>query len=75
MAKRGRYSNETKDQANLFVGMLGGNVEDAHGFAFERSMMFWDEVTEGERDEEDAVKATAVSNYLCYLSGKLQKQG
>lgn len=70
MAKRGCYSNETKAQAELFIDMLGGNVEDAHDMAFERSEMFWEEVSEGERDEEDAQKATTLSNYLGYLTRK-----
>ena len=51
MAKRGRYSNKTKEQANLFIEMMDGNVEDAFGMAFERSEMFWDEVSAGERRE------------------------
>lgn len=67
MAKRGRYSNKTKEQANLFIDLMDGSVEDAHGMAFERSQMFWDEVEKGERDEEDARKATTLSNYLFFL--------
>lgn len=70
MAKRGRYSNKTKEQANLFIDMMGGSVEDAHGMAFERSEMFWDEVAKGERDEEDARKASILSNYLFFLKKK-----
>jgi hypothetical protein len=70
MAKRGRYSNETKEQAELFINMLDGNVDDAHGMAFERSEMFWDEVASGERDEEDAKKATTLTNYLGHLTRK-----
>lgn len=70
MAKRGRYSNETKEQAELFIGMFDGNVKDAHGMAFGRSEMFWEEVENGERDEEDARKATTLTNYLGYLSRK-----
>lgn len=68
MAKRGRYSNETKEQAKLFINMMDGDVEDAHGMAFERSEMFWDEVKSGERDEEDAKKATTLTNYFAYLT-------
>jgi hypothetical protein len=66
MAKRGRYSNKTKEQANLFIDKMGGNVDDAHGLAFERSEMFWEDVSNGERDEE----ATTLTNYLGYLSRK-----
>lgn len=70
MAKRGRYSNKTKEQADVFIGMMGGNVDDAHDMAFERSEMFWEEVEDGERDEEDAKEATTLTNYLGFLSRK-----
>jgi len=70
MAKRGRYSNETKAQADSFIDMMNGNVDDAHGLAFGRSEMFWEEVENGERDEEDAKAAVTLTNYLGYLSRK-----
>ena len=74
MAKRGRYSNETKEQAELFINMMDGNVGDAFGVAFGRAEMFWDEADSGERDVEDAVKATTLTNYLAYM-GKKSKRG
>jgi hypothetical protein len=70
MAKKGRYSNETKAQAELFINMLDGNIDDAHDMAFERSEMFWEEVADGERDEDDAQKATILTNYLGHLTRK-----
>lgn len=70
MAKRGRYSNEMKAQADLFISMMNGDVDDAHGLAFERSEMFWKEVENGERDEEDAKAAVTLANYLGFLSRK-----
>lgn len=73
MAKRGRYSDKTKEQADLFVNMMDGNLDDAHGMAFERSEMFWEEVESGERDEADAKDATLLTNYLGYLSRKKDK--
>jgi len=54
--------------------MMDGNVKDAFGVAFERAEMFWDEADNGERDEEDAKKATTLTNYLAYL-GKKSKRG
>lgn len=60
MAKTGRYSNKTKEQADLFIDMMGGSIDNAHDMAFERSEMFWEEVEHGERDEEDAKEATRV---------------
>ena len=73
MAKRGRYSNKTKSQADTFINMMDGSIDDAHGLAFERSEMFWDEVAEGERDKQDAVEATTLTNYLGYLNRKNKK--
>ena len=70
MAKRGRYSDKTKEQANLFIDMMGGNIDDAHDMAFERSEMFWEDVKEGDRDEADAKDATTLTNYLGFLSRK-----
>jgi len=72
MAKRGRYSNKTKEQADLFINMMDGNIDDALGVAAGRTDMFWDEVENGERDEEDAVEATTLENYLSYLSSKIK---
>jgi hypothetical protein len=73
MAKKGRYSDETKKQGDLFVDMLGGNLEDAFGMSFERAEMFWDEVESGERDRSDAEKAVLVSNYLANKISKNKK--
>jgi len=67
MAKRGHYSNETQEQAEQFVNSLGGSVEDALEKAFERAEMIWDEVDNGERDQEDSDEATTLVNYLSYL--------
>lgn len=70
MAKRGRYSNKTKAQANTFIELMGGSVDAAHDMAFARSEMFWEDVNDGEREEIDAKEATTLTNYLGFLSRK-----
>ena len=50
--------------------MTDGDVDDAFDLAFQRAEMFWDEVEDGERDEEDAKQAVILSNYLGLLSRK-----
>jgi len=72
MAKSGRYSNKTKEQADLFIDMMDGDVDAAFGLAADRLDMFWEEVEDGERDKEDAEDAASLTNYLALL-GKRRK--
>ena len=70
MAKRGRYSNKTKEQADVFIDMMDGDVGSAFNLTFDRAEMFWDEVEEGERDVEDAESAVSLTNCLASILKK-----
>ena len=64
MAKRGRYSNKTHEQADVFVDMMDGDVDAAFNLAADRLDMFWEEAEEGERDEQDVKDAASLTNLL-----------
>ena len=70
MAKRGRYSNKTHEQADVFIGMMDGDVDAAFNLAADRLDMFWDEAKEGERDEQDVKDAASLTNLLGLRANK-----
>jgi len=70
MAKRGRYSNKTHEQADVFVDMMDGDVDAAFNLAADRLDMFWDEAKEGERDEQDVKDAASLTNLLGLRANK-----